>query len=91
MLSEPRITEVPDVVGLNADDACAIVRAAGLVPRGPNSTTAPTEGTITAQRPIAMAGAVVDDPVTLWTVAGPGHADVSMPPVASEAGDLDPV
>ncbi|MQA63963.1 MAG: PASTA domain-containing protein [Actinophytocola sp.] len=79
------MTEVPDVVGLSADDACAVVRAAGLVPTGPNSTTAPTEGTIVAQRPIAMAGAVVDDPVILWTVAGPGRVGASVPPVAAEA------
>lgn len=91
MRSEPRITEVPDVVGLSADDACAVVRAAGLVPRGPNSTTAPTVGTIIAQRPIAMAGAVVDDPVILWTVAGPGRAGASVSPIATEAGALDPV
>ncbi len=36
--------DVPDVVGLNADDACAIVRGTGLLPVGPDGAAAPSSG-----------------------------------------------
>lgn len=58
---------MPDVVGFAADDACAIVRAAGLVPYGPGHTPAPTTGVVTAQRPIPAAGADHGAAVVLWT------------------------
>ncbi|MCA1655469.1 MAG: PASTA domain-containing protein [Pseudonocardiaceae bacterium] len=66
------MTEVPDVVGFDASDACAMVRAAGLEPCGPDHTTAPTTGTVTAQRPISAAGAERGAQVTLWTTDRPG-------------------
>lgn len=55
------------MVGFDADDACAIVRAAGLVPYGPGHTAAPTTGVVTAQRPIPAAGAECGAAVMLWT------------------------
>lgn len=55
------------MVGFDADDACAIVRAAGLVPHGPGHTPAPTAGVVTAQRPIPAAGAERGAAVVLWT------------------------
>lgn len=86
-----RITEVPDVVGLGAVDACAIVRAAGLVPAGPDSTEAPTTGVVTAQRPIGAAGAEEGTTVVLWAHRRPGTEESPVPPPRHEVGNLDPV
>lgn len=70
-MRQPRpVTEVPDVVGLGADDACEIVRSAGLVPVGPDGADEPTTGIVTAQRPVGTAGAEEGDQVVLWTHPG---------------------
>lgn len=68
------LTEVPDVVGLDADDACAIIRRASLVPYGPNYEVAPTTGVVTAQRPTASTEEKQEAPVFLWTT---GHRDTA--------------
>jgi beta-lactam-binding protein with PASTA domain len=86
-----RITEVPDVVGLGAMDACEIVRAAGLVPAAPESTAEPESGVVTAQRPIGNAGAEEGTTVFLWTHGGPGHAPHVAPYTTTESANLDPV
>lgn len=84
------VTEVPDVVGLEATDACDIVRAADLVPYGPDYTAEPSTGIVTDQRPVGAAGAEAGSPVFLWTM---GHRDNSglLSPEPVEAGTLDPV
>ena len=82
------MTEVPDVVGFDASDACAMVRAAGLVPYGPNRTAAPTSGTVTAQRPIPTAGAERGAPVTLWTSDKPGSGELAGPPPLAPASPM---
>lgn len=64
------MTEVPDVVGLGAEDACDIVRRAGLVPVGPEGAVAPVSGVVTAQRPVGTAGAEEGAEVVLWTHPG---------------------
>lgn len=75
------VTEVPDVVGLGAEDACEIVRRAGLVPRGPEGETEPASGVVVAQAPIAPAGAEQGSEVVLWTQLGPGSdTDLTPPP-----------
>lgn len=80
------MTEVPDVVGLGAQDACAIVRRAKLVPRGPEGDDEPASGIVVAQAPIGSAGAEEGSQVTLWTQLGPGTgADVTAPPPTESA------
>ncbi|NIJ11833.1 beta-lactam-binding protein with PASTA domain [Saccharomonospora amisosensis] len=64
------VTEVPDVVGLGAEDACDIVRRAGLIPVGPDGAGAPASGVVTAQRPVGTAGAEEGAEVVLWTHPG---------------------
>lgn len=91
MHSDRPVTEVPDVVGLGAEDACAIVRAAGLVPSGPNFTAAPETGVVTAQRPIGAAGAEEGAIVFLWAHRRPGSTDPIVPPPSVESGMFDPV
>jgi beta-lactam-binding protein with PASTA domain len=85
------ITEVPDVVGLGAQEACAIVRAAGLVPSGPDFAAEPSSGVVTAQRPIGTAGAEEGTVVFLWAQRGPGMAYDVLPPTPEGVGTLDPV
>ncbi|MDV6014658.1 PASTA domain-containing protein [Haloechinothrix sp. LS1_15] len=74
---------MPDVVGLDAEEACAIVRAAGLVPYGPEYAPAPTSGTVIGQAPIATAGAERGAAVFLWAGRG-GHAE-EVPPSPKDA------
>ncbi len=64
------VTEVPDVVGLGADDAVDIVRRAGLIPVPPDGTELPMSGIVTAQRPVGTAGAVEGAEVVLWVHPG---------------------
>ncbi len=85
------MTEVPDVVGLGAEDACEIIRRAGLEPFGPDGVAAPTSGIVTEQRPIGAAGAEEGAPVFLWTHPGRDGADDLVSPMPREAADLDPV
>lgn len=85
------VTEVPDVVGLGADDACEIVRRAHLVPFGPEGTAAPTSGVVTEQRPIGSAGAEEGAPVYLWTHPSKDLAGSLTGPSPVESADLDPV
>lgn len=75
------VTEVPDVVGLSATDACAAVRGAGLVPYGPEYAAEPDSGMVTAQRPIGTAGSEEGSPVFLWTRAS---GDAAHDPVDSD-------
>ncbi|MEU6643068.1 PASTA domain-containing protein [Saccharomonospora sp. NPDC046836] len=91
-MHRPRpVTEVPDVVGLGAQDACSIVRGAGLVPVGPDGADEPTSGVVTAQRPVGTAGAEKGTEVVLWTHMGRDvYADL-VPPTPVESAELDPV
>lgn len=84
------VTEVPDVVGLGAADACEIIRAAGLEPFGPDHTAPPSSGVVTAQRPIAAAGAERGSPVFLWARGGVDWANAVVV-TEPDAADLDPV
>lgn len=84
------VTEVPDVIGLDADDASAIVRRAGLVPFGPEYTAEPTSGVVTAQRPIGTAGSERGAAVFLWTEGGRREAEEPVPAVPRESDMLDP-
>lgn len=79
------------MVGLGAEDACTIVRRAGLVPVGPEGADEPTTGVVTAQRPIGTAGAEEGAEVVLWTHPGRDSAEALVPPTPVEAADLDPV
>lgn len=82
------VTEVPDVVGLGAEDACEIVRRAGLVPRGPEGEPEPGSGVVVAQAPIAPAGAEQGSEVVLWTQLGPGSETDFAPPPRPESALL---
>ncbi|GAB2977856.1 PASTA domain-containing protein [Amycolatopsis acidiphila] len=82
------VTEVPDVVGLGAEDACDIVRRAGLVPRGPEGEAEPAPGIVVAQAPIAPAGAEQGSEVVLWTQLGPGSGADTTPPPRPESALL---
>ncbi|EHY87195.1 PASTA domain-containing protein [Saccharomonospora azurea] len=78
------VTEVPDVVGLGADDACDIVRRAGLNPVPPDGGELPMSGIVTAQRPIGAAGAVEGAEVILWV-----HPGKEAPVGAATTGPLE--
>lgn len=82
------MTEVPDVVGLGAEDACEIVRRAGLVPRGPEGEAEPATGVVVAQAPISPAGAEQGSDVVLWTQLGPSSGADLAPPPTKETGLL---
>jgi beta-lactam-binding protein with PASTA domain len=82
-----RLTEVPDVVGFSASDACAIVQAATLVPYGPQFSSAPTTGVITAQQPEPGAGVKEGAPVFLWAIGGSGTPADSDLPVAAASSE----
>ncbi len=88
MRGQRPVTEVPDVVGLGAQDACDIVRRAGLVPRGPEGEPEPASGIVVAQAPIATAGAEEGDEVVLWTQLGPGKGTESAPTPPTESALL---
>lgn len=60
----------PDVVGLDAVDACAMVRRAGLVPYQPGYASEPTTGVVLDQAPAAATVTTVGDPVFLDTDPG---------------------
>lgn len=81
-------TEVPDVVGLDADDACDIVGRASLVPYGPDYEPAPTTGVVTTQRPVAAAEQKQGAPVFLWTTGHRDTADVVSPDSVESASPL---
>lgn len=90
-MQRPRpVTEVPDVVGLGAEDACDIVRRAGLVPVGPDGAEAPSNGVVSAQRPIGAAGAEEGAKVALWTHPGRDAAEALVGPTPTGVGDPDP-
>ncbi|WP_253854581.1 PASTA domain-containing protein [Prauserella alba] len=90
-MHRPRpVTEVPDVVGLGAEDACDIVRRAGLVPVGPDGAPAPGTGVVSAQRPIGAAGAEEGAKVALWTHPGKDSAEALVGPSPRESADFDP-
>lgn len=76
------------MVGFDVDDACAIVRAAGLVPYGPGHTAAPTTGVVTAQRPIPAAGAEWGAAVVLWTGDKSSAGVVPGPPPLAPASPV---
>ncbi|MTD55229.1 PASTA domain-containing protein [Amycolatopsis pithecellobii] len=82
------VTEVPDVVGLGAEDACDIVRAAGLVPAGPEGEPEPMSGVVVAQAPIATAGAEQGSEVVLWTQLGRDSSADLTPPTPTESALL---
>lgn len=73
------------MVGLGAEDACDIVRRAGLVPRGPEGEPEPGSGIVVAQAPVATAGAEQGSDVVLWTQLGPGHAEDLAPPPRTDS------
>jgi len=74
------VIEVPDVVGLGSEDACAILRRAQLVPRGPEGADTPGPGVVVAQAPVATAGVTAGSEVVLWTQLGPEPAEDLLPP-----------
>lgn len=78
-------TVVPDVVGFNAADACAMVHAAGLIAYGPDLTPAPTSGVIIAQEPDPDSPAAPTDPVLLWPQESGHTADDLTPDPAGMA------
>jgi beta-lactam-binding protein with PASTA domain len=82
-----RLTEVPDVVGFSASDACEIVQAANLVPYGPRFSSAPTTGVITAQQPDPGADAKEGAPVFLWAMGGSGASAESVLPFAAASSE----
>ncbi|KAA9156444.1 PASTA domain-containing protein [Amycolatopsis acidicola] len=84
------VTEVPDVIGLGTEDACDIVRRAGLVPRGPDGEASPQPGVVVAQAPVAGAGATRGGEVVLWTQLGPGSGSDILPPPQTDSA-LQPV
>lgn len=90
-MRRPRpVTEVPDVVGLGAEDACDIIQRAGLVPVGPDRTERPRSGVITLQRPIGHAGAEEGAEVTLWTHPGRDESADLVQPSPVGSGTLSP-
>lgn len=91
-MRRPRpVTEVPDVVGLSAEDACDIVRRAGLVPVGPDGDDSTLSGVVTAQRPIGTAGAEEGAEVVLWTHPGRDSSSDAVLPDPTKIGSVDPV
>ncbi|WP_028662050.1 PASTA domain-containing protein [Saccharomonospora saliphila] len=92
-MHEPgQVTEVPDVVGLGADDACEIVRRAGLVPVPPEGVAElPMSGIVTAQRPVGAAGAVTGGEVVLWVHPGREASVGAGVTGPVESGSPDPV
>ncbi|WP_213935271.1 PASTA domain-containing protein [Rhodococcus sp. B50] len=90
MWKDRPVLEVPDVVGFDADDACAMVRGAGLVPTGPDGAAAPSSGVIVAQRPIGAAGSEQGAEVILWSQDN-GDAHGAPAPHLEESAGLDPV
>lgn len=91
MRAKHPVTEVPDVVGFGAEDACAMVRRAGLVPIGPEETGAPASGVVTSQRPVGNAGAESGSQVVLWTHGGRHTGDAVPVGPMQDADDLRPV
>lgn len=86
MGTEQAGTQVPDVVGFDADDACEMIRAAGLRPRGPGDTDPPTGGSVVDQEPVAAASVLSGSVVVVRTHGGgmagdrdPGPADMAEP------------
>ncbi|NKQ55430.1 hypothetical protein HFP15_21335 [Amycolatopsis sp. K13G38] len=77
---------MPDVIGLGAENACDIVRRAGLVPCGPEGEPEPVTGVVVAQAPVATAGAEQGSEVVLWTQLGPDHSAELVPPTPTESG-----
>ncbi|MEE2060181.1 PASTA domain-containing protein [Rhodococcus artemisiae] len=82
--------EVPDVVGLNADDACAIVRGTGLLPVGPDGAAAPATGVIVAQEPSGSAVVARGTEVVLWNQDSGGERRDASVPHRIESAELDP-
>lgn len=89
MRAQQPVTEVPDVVGFDAEDACAMIDRAGLVPVGPDETDAPTGGVVTAQRPVGNAGAERGSKVVVWAHGGRRSAEDLVPAGPVESGDLE--
>lgn len=79
--------QVPDVVGFDAVDACEMVRAAGLVPYGPQFEPAPATGTIVAQEPEPAARVEPAAPVVLWTDDRRAAADRVHGPTSSASAE----
>lgn len=61
---------VPDLVSLDAVDACQLVRQAGLVPCGPEEAPAPETGVVLGQEPAAGTASTVGASVVLHTDPG---------------------
>lgn len=89
MRARQPVTEVPDVVGFDAEDACTMIKRAGLVPVGPEETNAPQDGVVTAQRPIGHAGAEKGSSVVVWAHGGKRSAEELVPAGPVESGDMD--
>lgn len=89
MRAQQPVTEVPDVVGFDAEDACAMIKRAGLVPSGPDEAAAPNSGVVTAQRPVGNAGAEKGSTVVVWAHGGRHSAEQLVPAGPVESGDFD--
>ncbi|MCK0090465.1 PASTA domain-containing protein [Rhodococcus sp. F64268] len=82
-------SEVPDVVGFDADDACAMVLGSGFVPVGPDNSPAPSTGVIVAQQPPGSTSAEPGAEVILWNQDA-GSRSHSPLPGRDESATLDP-
>lgn len=89
MRAQQPVTEVPDVVGFDADEACTMIDRAGLIPVGPDHTQAPTDGVVTSQRPVGNAGAERGSKVVVWAHGGRRSAEELVPAGPVGAGDLE--
>lgn len=79
MCAKHATAQVPNVVGLGAEEACAVVREMRLVPKGPDMRDEPVAGIVTAQEPVAGTGVERDSPVVLWTRGGSGPSGAFVP------------
>jgi|GEM_PF-6220553 len=89
MRAQQPVTEVPDVVGFDAEDACVMITRAGLVPVGPDQAEAPSDGVVTSQRPVGNAGAERGSKVTVWAHGGRKAAEELVPAGPVGSGDVE--
>lgn len=87
MTESGSVNQVPDVVGFDAVDACEMVRAAGLVPYGPQFEPAPATGVIVAQEPEPATGVEPAAAVVLWTEDRRADADLVHGPTSSASAE----
>src|SRR5699024_3061358 len=89
MRAQQPVTEVPDVVGCDAADACVRSTRAGFVRGGPHPTEAPSDGVVASQRPLGNAGAERGSKVTVWAHGGRKPAEELVPAGPVGSGDIE--